>query len=1035
MGSLQAQNFPSYQLSDRSQQAQRKQIESTEQHKRQRKERITSLAKKLQKREETNGRRKKKIDDLSGCLSNTSQEMRRLQKKSKSELQAAEKAAASEFKRVEKAADKRVKAADKRAERAELRAARARAELKWLKEKKRALQQQRRWDGRGNFLKTLSGAERLTIVKSHINSRIYDRANQCYTSQTNKFNPAICTDDGLSMNRNRPMLEKVWEWWVEEATKPDRLQHRTTLSRAIVARSDVTLRQLHQKLESPEVESFCAIIDSSERSSRNHTSVAITFVMKHLAEADFYQDSVCAGKTGKDMADFLVSIFAPSVRHKFKAIEYDTTASNTGAKAGLRVLLEGKLGWQLLEVLCIIHVGAMAMCDLCAVLFGGKPSKLKSGAKQNPEPIPLLLFLYFLHKRESTVMHEAYFVLYNQKYDMLAKAVLSRWGYVPCAARQVTERWGHIKAIGLLKTAEPITSQWKPSRQPIAIINGRSFYDSQSDCLANQPAVAGSELPQLPTYAPAATPSDQAVEQVVSQLNQESPEVTEQEVVEDDGPAELNTEPEAGAAEAASEIAIAAEALARMEAGGEVLEATAGCEVARATASSGNSNQHHLQPQSSIEQANLFVWKKGSAGKLWRAMLTWMSGECGMELYLLLRVLLKASEIWEHVHHWAMGQDQAPRLLNSDGSGRFVCLPAGRRACQLPDFVLLVVAQSMAAQSTAAESCAAEFKTMDEFLPATRASELKSRVPRAHATALNKFLKHAQTYELLPWSLVRVSEGTGPVFLRAFLSIFFPQEAEAHGLTLPAALLQESELIETYNYLVGVASVEDTIQMLALAESKVEVQLCHAALIQHSIRQQVQKVYVAELAKAKAADGSKRVSARHYAIAERKMKQAHESQQCFTLGFREQCQSCSQFLSQAIRVAASGCLHHSHSGPTLPPIAWGAECNCATGQHQPQCWRNVELVYGFLETNFFHIYVHQMIVEGNFNIHDHNQMNATAPLKQAKLNQKRNGSHKMDCNNSELHQQIRTNKEAIKNRNKNLRQRTSDVRSELTKPK
>ena len=51
--------------------------------------------------------------------------------------------------------------------------------------------------------------------------------------------------------------------------------------------------------------------------------------------------------------------------------------------------------------------------------------------------------------------------------------------------------------------------------------------------------------------------------------------------------------------------------------------------------------------------------------------------------------------------------------------------------------------------------------------------------------------------------------------------------------------------------------------------------------------------------------------------------------------------------------------------------------------HRPDCWKVADKVYQFSSDQFFHLYVHQMLAEGVFNMHDHNKMNVSADLKKA----------------------------------------------------
>ena len=58
--------------------------------------------------------------------------------------------------------------------------------------------------------------------------------------------------------------------------------------------------------------------------------------------------------------------------------------------------------------------------------------------------------------------------------------------------------------------------------------------------------------------------------------------------------------------------------------------------------------------------------------------------------------------------------------------------------------------------------------------------------------------------------------------------------------------------------------------------------------------------------------------------------------------------------------------------------------------HKEDCWKVAEQIYQFNSDHFFHLYVHQMLAEGVFNMHDHNEMNinVTADFKKAAVNMK-----------------------------------------------
>ena len=70
----------------------------------------------------------------------------------------------------------------------------------------------------------------------------------------------------------------------------------------------------------------------------------------------------------------------------------------------------------------------------------------------------------------------------------------------------------------------------------------------------------------------------------------------------------------------------------------------------------------------------------------------------------------------------------------------------------------------------------------------------------------------------------------------------------------------------------------------------------------------------------------------------------------------------------------------------MAAIKWGPKCPCMLPMHRPDCWKVADKVYQFSSDKFFHLYVHQMLAEGVFNMHDHNKMNVSADLKKAAVN-------------------------------------------------
>lgn len=130
-----------------------------------------------------------------------------------------------------------------------------------------------------------------------------------------------------------------------------------------------------------------------------------------------------------------------------------------------------------------MHSTALAQVDFTITLCGKIP-RLQSGARCPPHAIALLLFQYFIHKREWKELKRVYKYLYNKNYDAFWRAVLTRWLYVFRAADQLTSRWGIIKAAALCKVAklrDPVAyeqqhNQDYPAPQPIAVVCGKAYY-------------------------------------------------------------------------------------------------------------------------------------------------------------------------------------------------------------------------------------------------------------------------------------------------------------------------------------------------------------------------------------------------------------------------------------------------------------------------------------------------------------------------------------------------------------------------------
>ena len=229
----------------------------------------------------------------------------------------------------------------------------------------------------------MSEAEKQLVAKRYVNARIFTKGR--YTALTNKHNSAVVVKYNTSMSNNREMLKEIWHWWLDSDSGPENLQHRTTLSRVIEARSYCTLDAIHKGLENDDVHSFTVIIDSSERDSRSHTPVIVLYSKGNDVHAKLWADTVVAGKKGKDQAVYLYNCFNDLVRPKWQSIIYDTTGSNTSKRKGLKAKAEALLERPLFEILCFLHVIALAQLDFTTTICGKVP-KLQSGAqRQNSE--------------------------------------------------------------------------------------------------------------------------------------------------------------------------------------------------------------------------------------------------------------------------------------------------------------------------------------------------------------------------------------------------------------------------------------------------------------------------------------------------------------------------------------------------------------------------------------------------------------------------------------------------------------------------
>ena len=166
------------------------------------------------------------------------------------------------------------------------------------------------------------------------------------------------------------------------------------------------------------------------------------------------------------------------------------------------------------------------------------------------------------------------------------------------------------------------------------------------------------------------------------------------------------------------------------------------------------------------------------AGTLWQMLLYWMSGSCGLYLYIQISVMALSSSVFFHSMNWAMGSDDRPRLLQADGG--FIALPDGRRALELPDYTLAYLRELNIARYSWGDTFKDEIELAKQ-LPDDLEKDILEAIPAAYDAAIKKYKAHLTTYQLLPNSLSRISEPTGPAYLRAFIVVFFPGLAAEEG--------------------------------------------------------------------------------------------------------------------------------------------------------------------------------------------------------------------------------------------------------------
>ena len=243
-------------------------------------------------------------------------------------------------------------------------------------------------------------------------------------------------------------------------------------------------------------------------------------------------------------------------------------------------------------------------------------------------------------------------------------------------------------------------------------------------------------------------------------------------------------------------------------------------------------------------------------------------------------------------------------------------------------------------------------------------------IPASYDAAITKYKKHLTSYQLLPNSLSRMSEPTGPAYLRAFIVVFFPALAALEGFGGVEA--SDADVVQS--------GAEENIAILSVAVAEADEdrqQFCHERLFKNSIHNAAQQVEAENIeaatsklvAEHQANKAAARLAGRPVPRSRQRLgKEVHTSaakiradalkaKRCNTLQLREGCCMIdgkpNAMLDQLLRVAKSST--SVLGSPEL--ICRGVKC-CCTGSchHLPNCWKNVELVYRFLHRKFSHQY-------------------------------------------------------------------------------
>jgi hypothetical protein len=311
---------------------------------------------------------------------------------------------------------------------------------------------------------------------------------------------------------------------------------------------------------------------------------------------------------------------------------------------------------------------------------------------------------------------------------------------------------------------------------------------------------------------------------------------------------------------------------------------------------------------------------------------------------------------------------------------------------------------------------------------------------------------------MLPFSLARLSEPTAPAFVRALLSVFFPATAAKYGLCRPTTVAVGPHW-QAADEVLGQATAEAVCQFLGTAladKGEARQQQCHERLFRLAIQaagneaaeghlkkvRAQNKVEHEDMLKRAAAAGKapERESARKVTtddkrVAEIIRQDSAKSKQCFSLGLIEECRlgepEENAMLSQLVRLALSG---HSSNPQSTCLVQWGSQCSCKNhDDHDSHCWWTVSEVYFFLEVYFFHLFIHQMWVEGAFNRLSANHDNSSPALMEAKLEARMNNPSSVMVASSEINRRIQESQKAKRDKKEDITERTGGIMEYMMK--